>query len=123
MKHEVERALLVIVFLAAQSAGCLIEATAANKTPVEIIYISNKYLFPTAITRPKGQFLVVIKNQSNLKHLILHIKKRGSADDIVLADIDAEENKYEALIDLEPGVYTIFEPGHPKLACTLTIIP
>jgi hypothetical protein len=121
MEPTLRKRFLLAVIFAILSASCLIDAAAAERTPVEVLYISNKFVFPTHITRPQGQFLIVIKNQSNLTHLVLHIKKNDSDADIVLADMDEEDGRYEALLDLDPGAYKLLDPSHPELICTLAI--
>ncbi len=121
MKRTLRGKLQSAVIIAMLLASCLVKATAADRTPVEILYISDMYVFPSRIDRPQGQFLMVIKNQSSFIHLVLHIKKSSSDADIVLADMDEEDGKYEALLNLDPGTYMLFEPANPELICTLTI--
>ncbi len=121
MKPTLTRKLQLTVIIAVLLVSCLVGAVAVDRTPVEILYISDKYVLPARIDRPQGQFLMVIKNQSSFNHLVFHIRKSGSDADIVLADMDEEDGKYEALLNLDPGTYILFEPANPELICTLTI--
>ncbi len=121
MRYALAKKIVLAAIISALAASCLIIAAAADKTPVEVLYISDKYVFPMEISRPHGQFLIVIKNQSSLIGLVLHLKKSDSEADVALADMDEEDGKYEALLDLDPGTYKLFEPTHSELICTLTI--
>jgi hypothetical protein len=114
------RAALVIGLLASMGAPA---APAPSKRPVAVVYITEKYVFPTQMTLPAGEVFLVIKNHSRLKRLVVHVKERASATDARQADMDAASGSYSTLLDLKPGTYDLFVPGSPKLTCTLTITP
>jgi len=88
--------------------------------PCEVIFISANYVLPAQITRPAGKVFFVIRNHSNLKNLQIHVGVHGGQD-IHVADIDTSNGNYTVVLDLQPGTYDVFEPGHPKLKTTLTI--
>ena|SRR5271165_1166282 len=88
--------------------------------PCEVIFISANYVLPAQITRPAGKVFLVIRNHSNLKNLQIHVGVQGGQD-IHVADIDTANGNYTVVLDLQPGTYDVFEPGHPKLKTTLTI--
>ena len=87
----------------------------------EVLTITEKYVHPAQITRPVGPFLLVIKNHSSLKHLVVHIKARGGSD-VKQASLDEVGGNWDALLDLPAGVYELTEPGNPALRVTLTLL-
>jgi len=77
-------------------------------------------MYPNHISRIGGNFVLIIKNHSSLKRLVIHVRHRGGQD-LNLAALDDAGGNYGMVVNLSPGVYEIVEPGHPELFCTLTI--
>jgi hypothetical protein len=98
------------------------QQTATKQKPgVEVVYITEKYIYPAQITRPSGPFLLVIKNHSRLKGLLMHVTDNVTGLSLNQADLDSVNGNYSVLLNLPPGTYKLLEPSQPGLKFTLTI--
>ena len=98
-------------------------AATAAKPGVEVLYISEKNVYPQQITRPKGPFYLVIKNHSPLRGLVMHVKlaAAGPQVDLATGTLDDFNGNFAILIDPPPGTYSISDPSQPSLKFNLTI--
>ena len=119
MKRSILATLLVLLLASLESTPA--GAQTSSSLPYEVLYISGKIIYPSQITRAAGPFLLVIKNHSRLKKLVIHIKQSGAGMEVLRADLDDRNGNYDAVVNLTSGTYYVTEPGHPDLKCTLTI--
>jgi hypothetical protein len=99
--------------------------TLQNKTlnddiEAEIATILPTGFEPAAITRPQGEFLLVINNRSGLEEITwrLDLEIGGKLREVKVGDGKLRSGNFE---DLPPGRYVLSEANHPEWICRITI--
>jgi hypothetical protein len=85
----------------------------------EVVTVSDRGFEPTAITRPQGEFILMIENP-NAQQLNFSLSRESGAR---LHQIRAsrEEPNWNEVQDLPPGRYLLTEQSHPEWMCLITI--
>lgn len=98
-----------------------------NKTPndvieAEIVTVRPTGFEPAAITRPRGEFLLVINNRSGLEEVKWRLDREtgGNLREVKIHDGKLRSGNFE---DLPPGRYVLTEANHPDWICRITITP
>lgn len=86
----------------------------------EVISIRPSGFEPTQIARPKGPFLLVIENRSELEEIDFQLGVEG-ATPLFQVKRSWEDADWSQVIDLTTGQYVLTESNHPDWKCTITI--
>lgn len=77
---------------------------------------------PSAITRPKGSFLLIVENRSGLDALDFTLYRRvGNNRQEVSKPTKKKKLDWSDAFDLSPGEYELRETGYPNRFCAITI--
>ncbi len=85
----------------------------------ELITLRPTGFEPAEITRPAGEFILMVENNSG-KPISLRFA-RETGERLHEARVTREEPDWNELVDLRPGRYLLTEADHPKWKCRLTI--
>ena len=85
----------------------------------EVVAVTDRGLEPTAITRPQGEFILMIENP-NRQVLNLSLS-RESGPRLQQIRASREEPNWNEVKDLPPGRYVLTEQSHPDWVCLITI--
>jgi hypothetical protein len=97
-------------------------STALQKERVEavVITVRRNGFDPGEIRRPKGAFLLVVNNHSDIQELSLQLhRENGTREKNVI--VTREKRRWRELLDLSPGRYVLKETNHPDWVCQITI--
>ena len=96
--------------------------TRYDRVEAEVITILSTGFYPSEITRPRGQFLILIDNRSDFDDLTLRLV---SAAGPTLREVrqTKEEKIVKHLENLPPGEYLLTEASNPDWICRITIKP
>ncbi|MDX6501037.1 MAG: hypothetical protein QOG23_4297 [Blastocatellia bacterium] len=86
----------------------------------EIVTVRPTGFEPAAITRPRGDFLLVINNRSGLEEVNWRLDREtgGNLVEVRIAGGKLRSGNFE---DLVPGSYVLTEANHPDWICRITI--
>lgn len=86
----------------------------------EVITLSPTGFNPAEITRPRGRFLILVDNRSELDEVTFRLSR---ADGHGLREVrrTKEELIWKQLEDLPPGEYLLTEASNPEWVCRITI--
>ena len=86
----------------------------------EIVTIRPTGFEPAAITRPQGEFLLVINNRSGLEEVTWRLGRETGRNlrEVRIHDGKLRSGNFE---DLPPGRYVLTEADHPDWICRITI--
>jgi hypothetical protein len=86
----------------------------------EIVTIRPTGFEPAAITRPQGEFLLVINNRSGLEEVTWRLDREagGNLREVKIHDGKLRSGNFE---DLPPGRYVLTEANHPDWICHITV--
>lgn len=87
---------------------------------VELVTVGRHGFERSAITRPKGRFLLAVDNRSGLKEIDLQIVRENGNRDREMK-VPRKNPNWRGFVDLPPGNYKLIEAGHPDWVCLLTI--
>lgn len=107
--------------IASSSAFPLIQGDPQNqRIEAEIITILPTGFEPTAITRPKGPFILEVEDRSGLREVDIQLSaERGGR--VFRVKAPRERADWNRLVDPPPGRYVLTEVNHPDWACVITI--
>ena len=92
----------------------------AERVEVELITINARGFEPTEITRPKGRFVLAVRNKSGVAELALQLaRENGNA--LHSARLPRGKRFWGNSLDLSPGAYLITEANHPDWIGRITI--
>ena len=96
------------------------QETADDDAEAEIVTIRPTGFEPSAITRPSGQFLLVINNRSGLEEVKWRLDRDTGVNvrEVRIHDGKMRSGNFE---DLPPGRYVLNEANHPDWICRITI--
>jgi len=86
----------------------------------EVITITPHGFEPREITRPEGQFLLLIDNRSGLAATSLSLTREAGPRTHEMR-VPRDEPNWSDIVDLRPGHYVLTEADHPGWACSITI--
>jgi hypothetical protein len=93
-----------------------------QRIEVEVVVLTPDGFQPAAITRAKGQFILVAHHRSGLSQADLRLDRDTGAH-IDQASVPRERAQWSNMYDLPPGKYLLTEATHPGWTCTITINP
>lgn len=91
-----------------------------SQMEAEIITITPRGFEPTEITRPKGPFILVVDDRSELDGVTFRLD-REAGDRVREVRSVRERPDWDEVIDLTPGSYVLTEADHPDWLCRITI--
>jgi hypothetical protein len=86
----------------------------------ELITITPHGFEPRELTRPPGQFLLLIDNRSDLAATLLSLTREAGPRTHEM-HVPREEPNWSEVVDLQPGNYVLTEANHPRWECRITI--
>jgi hypothetical protein len=96
--------------------------SAQEEPEAEVVALLPTGFEPRQITRPRGRFLLVVKNRTGLEQVEWRLDREagGRLREVRLSEGKLGSSQYE---DLPPGTYVLTEAGHPDWECRVTITP
>lgn len=94
--------------------------TQDQNVEVEVITATAQGFEPTAITRPRGPFVLALHNRSGEEDLALRVY-RVSGEQVHEVRLRTGRRTQHQRLDLPAGEYLIAEADHPEWRCRLTI--
>ena len=91
-----------------------------DRVEAEVITILQTGFQPSTITRPHGQFLILIDNRSELEDLTLRLDSVAGKRLRELRQTK-KQNVVKQLEDLPPGEYLLTAEEQPEWICRITI--
>lgn len=85
----------------------------------EIVTVTDRGFEPTAITRPQGEFILMIENPDR-QLLNFSLSREGGAR-LHQVKASRDEPNWNEVQDLPPGRYILTEESHPEWMCLITI--
>lgn len=104
------------------SVAALAQGQATSTSPkieAEVVSLRVGGFFPPKITRPPGQFLLVVKNRAGTTSMTLSIASKEAAMAVPSASVLGFNQDY--LLNLAPDTYVLADSSHPKWT-PLTIV-
>lgn len=88
----------------------------------EVVKILPTGFEPRQITRPRGEFLLVVSNRTGLDDVDWRLDREAGGR---LHAVRMSEGRLVSKqhTDLPPGTYVLTEAGHPDWVCRITITP
>jgi hypothetical protein len=96
----------------AQQTGLALEA--------EIITITPRGFEPAEITRPKGAFILLVDNRSELDEITFRLDHEAGHRQHEVR-VTREQWDWDGMVNLHPGIYMLTEASHPDWLCRITI--
>ena len=99
---------------------------AADEEPAgpesEVVTLLPEGFEPAEITRPRGEFLLVVHNRSGLDEVTWRLEREAGSRlrEVRLGEGRLRSGSFE---DLTPGTYLLSADGHPEWVCRVTITP
>jgi hypothetical protein len=96
---------------------------AQTPTPLQLEYITllPSGCEPAIITRPQGQFVLIVDNYSGYQQPLSLRLDRVAGNRLREAALPAKKRKWRELVDLPPGTYRLTEANNPQWDCQITI--
>jgi hypothetical protein len=97
-----------------------------SKSEVVLLVLTPNGFDETAITRPKGKFLLVVESRLGLKEPSLALSRivgNNSKEKLKDGGIKKGQRNWSEELDLNPGEYELTEVNNPDWSCKLTITP
>lgn len=91
-----------------------------ERVEAEVITILPTGFNPSAVTRPRGRFLILVDNRSGLDEVTLRLDQ-VAGHRLREVRLTKEERILRRVEDLPPGEYLLTEADHPDWACRITI--
>ena len=88
----------------------------------EVITLSSTGFTPSEISRPRGRFVILVDNRTELEEVKL-ILSRVDGQKLHEAKRTKEELIWRQLEDLPPGEYRLTVLDHPDWVCQITVKP
>jgi hypothetical protein len=97
-------------------------AAGQEEPEAEVIKLLPTGFEPAQITRPRGKFLLMVKNRAGLEQVEWRLEREagGRLREVRLSEGRLGSKQYE---DLPPGNYLLTEAAHPDWVCRITITP
>lgn len=97
-------------------------ALSKSEVESEVITLSSTGFTPSEISRPRGRFVIMVDNRTEIEEVILHLN-RDDGQRLREAKRTKEELIWKQLEDLPPGEYRLTVLDHPEWVCRITIKP
>jgi hypothetical protein len=93
-----------------------------TKPPARVLVLRPDGFEPTAVSWPKGRFLLAINNHSGVNDITLLLDREvgGRVKEVTLK---MRKQRGVGMLDLPPGNYVLTEANHPGWVCRITITP
>jgi len=101
------------------SARVIEQKKAGRVIETELLTLRPTGFEPTEITRPTGEFILMVENSSG-QTLNLHLS-RMTGGRLHEAKVTRDEPDWNELLDLHPGSYLVTEASHPEWTCYINI--
>jgi hypothetical protein len=85
----------------------------------ELITVTQRGFEPEAITRPRGEFILMIENPDRQELQLSLSREKGASLHRIKAT--REEPHWNELQDLPPGRYVLRDDANPEWTCVITI--
>lgn len=85
----------------------------------EVVTATRRGFEPAAITRPQGQFILVVDNRTG--HDLNFRLARDAGELLHEIRSSREQLDWNEVLDLQPGRYVLSELEHPEWTCSITI--
>jgi hypothetical protein len=96
--------------------------TSRERIEVEPVTLRARGFEPSAITRPRGQFLLAVDNRSGFPDLDFRLVGLNGNQQAAKR-MRGRELRWRQLVDLPPGDYVLTEANHPRWHCQISITP
>lgn len=110
----------------ASSPSKTAETNIANASEPRVLALPIQLKFggfvPMEITRPAGDYLFSVVNQSGTPEIFLRLDRERGAR-LHEAALKKERLRWRKTVHLTPGVYLLTEANHPRWVCRITITP
>jgi hypothetical protein len=96
--------------------------SSAKKTKqmeTELLKLTSRGFEPNVISRPAGEFLLMIENPES-QELDLQLSRDTGAP-VHKVKTSREAPDWNEIQDLQPGTYTLIDKNHPEWTCSITI--
>lgn len=93
-----------------------------DRVEAEVITLLPTGFQPSQITRPRGEFLILVDNRTELNDLTLQLNS-VAGQRLREVRLTREKQTAKQLEDLYPGEYLLTEAGHADWICKITITP
>lgn len=105
----------------AQVSASAQAGTRARHVETELVTVTPRGFEPQEITRPAGEFILMIENRSGQ---VADLRfAHATAERLHEVRASREEPDWSEVMNLHPGSYVLTEVGHPEWACRVTITP
>lgn len=97
--------------------------SAKDRLEGEIVSAQPNGFEPNQITRPAGEFLLMVDNRTGLDQLQVRLERvvgKERLDDIGLTK---RAYSWNTVLKLPPGEYILTEASHPEWVCRITLTP
>lgn len=91
-----------------------------ERIEVEPVTLRRTGFEPSAITRPRGSFMLAIDNRSQIPDLDFRLA-RLNGNQQAAKRMRGRELRWRQLVDLSPGEYVLTEANHPQWRCQIVI--
>ena len=92
-----------------------LQQSRSNLIEAEVITVTKRGFEPASITRPQGEFTLMIEN-ATLENLDLRLA-REAGERLHEIRPSREQPDWNELMDLRPGRYVLTELNHPQWTC------
>ena len=91
-----------------------------KRVETEIITVLPHGFDHEEITRPHGEFVLMVDNRSGIDDITLRLD-REAGNRLKEVQFRGEEIDWNDVVDLSPGTYVLSEANHPDWVCRITI--
>ena len=95
--------------------------SAEERLEAELVVVGPNGFEPAEITRPAGQFLLIVDNRSGLEQVQVRVERVTGRERLHDVGLSKEEFTWNTLLRLPPGDYVLTEASHPDWVCRLTL--
>lgn len=94
---------------------------ADERLEAELVVVGPNGFEPAEITRPAGQFLLMIDNRSGLDQVQVRVESVTGRERLYDVGLSRKDFTWNTSLRLPPGEYLLTEASHPDWACRLTL--
>jgi hypothetical protein len=96
------------------------QGRAKEPLEVETITAGPTGFGPIEISRPKGRFILMVRNKSGAEELSLQLA-RENGNRLQAKRLTKGQRAWNNFLDLTPGLYVLSEANHPDWTCRIKI--
>jgi hypothetical protein len=94
----------------------------ATRITSHILTLRPRGFDPAEVSWPKGKFLLIIDNRTNVNELTLRLDREAGGR-IKEIKFKMRKERSAGVLDLNPGNYLLTEANHPGWMCRISITP